>query len=107
MQNLTTTIDDFRNFYKPNKKAIQISLDKVVQEAMKIIKTSLENDNIKIVYLYENIEIVEVYDRELMQVVLNILKNAQDNFKIKNIKDKVLTISISQKKLSIFSYRNY
>ena len=101
VQNLTTTIDDFRNFYKPNKKAIQISLDKVVQEAMKIIKTSLENDNIKIVYLYKNIEIVEVYDRELMQVVLNILKNAQDNFKIKNIKDKVLTISISQKKLSI------
>jgi len=81
VKNLTTTIDDFRNFYKPNKKRVMIPLKEVIAKALKIIRTSIETDNIEIVEVYGDETPLEVYENEMIQVLLNILKNAQDNFK--------------------------
>ncbi|MCX6073226.1 MAG: ABC transporter substrate-binding protein [Campylobacterales bacterium] len=81
VKNLTTTIDDFRNFYKPNKKRVMSSLKDVVAKALKIIRVSIETANIEIVEVYGDEMQFEIYENEMMQVLLNILKNAQDNFK--------------------------
>ena len=84
VENLTMTIDDFRNFYKPDKKVVMSSFKEVVHKALKIIRTSIEVDNIEIIEEYEDETQFAIYDSEMMQVALNILKNAQDNFKEKN-----------------------
>ena len=101
VQNLTSTIDDFRNFYKPNKKIVTTTLEDVVIKSLIIIKASLESENIKIIQEYNYNEKVELYDSELMQVILNILKNAQDNIKEKQIKDPYIKISTENKTISI------
>ncbi|MEA3523116.1 MAG: PAS domain-containing protein, partial [Campylobacterota bacterium] len=98
---LSTTIDDFRNFYKPNKQSIFISLEEVTCKSLNIIQASLENDNIEIIQEYATPVKYELYDSELMQVILNILKNAQDNFKEKKIKYPKITITTQAKSLSI------
>ncbi len=87
VQNLTVTIDDFRNFYKPNKASVEVSIEDVVTKSLNIIKASLENDNIKLIYEYNSKEKFKMYDSEMMQVILNIIKNAQDNFREKSLKD--------------------
>ncbi|MEN8303143.1 MAG: HAMP domain-containing sensor histidine kinase [Campylobacterota bacterium] len=102
VHNLTTTIDDFRNFYKPNKKSVTITLEKVVLKSLNIIKASLINDNIEIIEKYNSKEGIEMYDSEMMQVVLNILKNSQDNFKEKNIKYPQIRITIQDRSISIY-----
>ncbi|MEN8303452.1 MAG: PAS domain S-box protein, partial [Campylobacterota bacterium] len=76
VHSLTTTIDDFRNFYRPNKKSIEAKPDEVILKALAIIRASLEYDNIEVVEHYNSSEKLEMYDSEMMQVVLNILKNA-------------------------------
>ena len=52
-------------------------------------------DNIELIEDYNSDKIIEIFDSELMQVFLNILKNAQDNFKektnVKNYKIKIKT----------------
>ncbi|QOY53460.1 HAMP domain-containing histidine kinase [Candidatus Sulfurimonas baltica] len=100
-QNLTTTINDFRNFYKPNKLPVLTSLKSVVEKSLKIIEGSLHNDNINIIYDYNFNEKIELYDSELMQVVLNIFKNAQDNFKEKGIEKPLIKITTKERSLII------
>ena len=92
VQNLTNTIDDFRNFYKPNKEPKIVFINNPIQKALGVIKTSLEVDGIKIVEIYTTKKEISIFDSEMMQVILNILKNAQDNFKYKKIENKTVTI---------------
>jgi len=92
VENLSTTIDDFRNFYKPNKESQNIPLEDVISKSLHIIQASLANDNIEVIQEYNSGKAVRLYDSEMMQVILNLLKNAQDNFKEKSIKDAKITI---------------
>ena len=101
VESLTTTIDDFRNFYKPNKQAVKIKLEELISKSLSIINSSLINDNIKILQDFNPKEEIELYDSEMMQVILNILKNAQDNFKEKDIKEPYIKITTKNKTISI------
>jgi len=100
-QNLSTTIDDFRNFYKPNKIQVSITLEEIVVRSLKIISSSFANANIKIIEEYSSYMKIKLYDNEMMQVILNILKNAQDNFKEKQIKDPYIKITVTNRTISI------
>ncbi|RLA83024.1 MAG: hypothetical protein DRG78_05560 [Epsilonproteobacteria bacterium] len=101
VQTLTTTIDDFRNFYKPNKKYITTTFKDIVEKALDIIKASLLNHNIEIIYEYNSDKELDLYGNEMMQVILNILKNAQDNFIEKNIENAKIIITIEDSSISI------
>ncbi|MDO8455236.1 MAG: ATP-binding protein, partial [Sulfurimonas sp.] len=93
VQNLTNTIDDFRNFYKPNKESDFLLLNEPLHKALGIIKSSLASDGIEIVEKYTSKNKINLYSNEIMQVILNILKNAQDNFKEKVTKNPKITIT--------------
>ena len=100
-QFLSKTIDDFRNFYKPNKQSLRLKLEEVVFKSLNVIKASLLNKNIEIIEEYNSKEAIELYDSELMQVVLNILINAQDNFQEKQIKNPYIKITTENRTISI------
>ena len=101
IENLTFTIDDFRNFYKPNKKAITENIEEAVMKSLKVIEKSLVNDNIQIIKEYKSEKKVEFYDGEMMQVILNILKNAQDNFNEKKTDNPYIKIITENNTISI------
>ena len=92
VSNLTTTIDDFRDFYKPNKTAKTQDIRVPITKALKIIENSLNTDNIKITKLFTSNKEVPIFENEVMQVLLNILINAQDNFRIKDIEHATISI---------------
>jgi len=92
VQNLTTTIDDFRNFYRPNKTSTTALINAPVKKALNIVKATYIANSIEIVEKYGCKNRVLMYENELMQVILNILKNAQDNFKEKSIKNPQVVI---------------
>ena len=93
VQGLSQTIDDFRNFFKPNKAKEVVSITQPIENALDIVEASMESKGIKIERRYEDNSEISLYQNELMQVVLNILKNAQDNFIEKSIKDAKIEIS--------------
>jgi len=101
VKSLTNTIDDFRNFYKPNKQSDTIKLEEVCKKSLAIIKTSLINNNINIIEDYCCDDKLNIYTNEMTQVVLNILKNSQDNFLEKDIKNPYIKITTKDKVLSI------
>ncbi len=93
VKNLTTTIDDFRNFYKPEKQADFSLLSEPSNKALNIVRSSFVSDGIEIVENFISNKKVKIYSNEFMQVILNILKNAQDNFKERATKNPKITIT--------------
>ncbi len=91
-QNLTTTIDDFRNFYKRDKTKKRLCINEPIDKALSIVSKSFKTDNIKINKRYKTTKKLELLDSEMMQVILNILKNTQDNFKEKNSSNAFINI---------------
>lgn len=92
VQNLTLTIDDFRNFYKPNKESALVEVHEPIIKALNIIRSSFVSQNITLIESYESQEKLDLYLSEVMHVILNILKNSQDNFKEKKIENPKIQI---------------
>jgi len=93
VQNLTTTIDDFRNFYKPNKRSVLVNIKAPFEKALKIIEASFLADGIEIIKEYKSQKEIHLYQNEIMQVILNILKNSQDNFREQRTKKPKIYLS--------------
>ncbi|MEA3354738.1 MAG: HAMP domain-containing sensor histidine kinase [Campylobacterota bacterium] len=77
-QHLSETIDDFRDFFKKDKIKEKIKTTDIIDETLKIVSGSLKTNNIKLIKEYENDSQINTYVSEIKQVVLNILKNAED-----------------------------
>lgn len=86
-QLLSTTIDDFRNFFSTTKEKEAVTLKELVETTLNILKPILQSQSIKVTTLYGSKETLSLYKNELCQVILNILKNSQDSFVEKKIKN--------------------
>ncbi len=94
-QHLSSTIDDFRNFFSTNKEKSLFSFKEVVEGSLSIIKTSLENKNIKMSTEILHDEPIFSYPNEIRQVILNLLKNAEDILLEKKIENPHIHIRVS------------
>ncbi len=92
VQMLTTTIDDFRNFYKQDKEFVQTTIDSPIQKVLSILKPQIEQENIVINIEYASTKKTKIYENEMVQVFLNILKNSLDNFEEKRIQNPIINI---------------
>jgi len=90
---LSNTIDDFRNFFNPNKQKDIKNLDSIIEQAITIISASFKDNKIDFTQAIDVSSKVELFSNELMQVLLNLFKNAQDAFKEKNVKAPELKIT--------------
>jgi len=93
VKDLKMTLDDFRSFYKPNKMHTLVSINQPISKSLSIIKPSLEYDGIEVVENYHTEIELNLYENECVQVILNILKNAQDHFNERKIKNPKITIT--------------
>lgn len=92
-QYLSSTIDDFRNFFMLNKKKDKFDLESNIIKSLNIIKTSLEANNIKLAMNFNAKISLYTYSNELQQVVLNILKNSEDILLEKKHENKIISLS--------------
>jgi len=107
VQSLSTTIDDFRHFFKPEKEKEYVSLILPIQKALNIVSSSMINKGISIQTDLKMDHNVNIYQNEFMQVVLNILKNSEDNFIEKNtLNPKIDIKTFRYKKSYVISIRD-
>lgn len=92
VQFLVETMDEFRNFFRPDRKKEKTSLDKLLQKSLRIIGKSLENHKIEVKIESQSHSEFDAYENQLIQVVINLLKNAQDAFDDKEIPLRYLWI---------------
>ncbi|HWP97821.1 MAG TPA: [Fe-Fe] hydrogenase large subunit C-terminal domain-containing protein [Syntrophomonadaceae bacterium] len=86
-QYLSRTINDFRHFFKPDNPKESVMMDDIIENTLGIIGKSMEYKNIDLVKDCDFKHKIFTYPRELMQVFLNILKNATDAFVERGVAD--------------------
>ena len=91
-QHLSTTIDDFRSFFKVEKKKVLTTFEDIIESTLKIIKPILSNNHIEVTTEFKSYQTIFSLENEIKQVVLNILKNAEDEFILKNRKNRKIQI---------------
>jgi len=74
---LSSTIDDFRDFFKQNKEKANFNIKDTVTKTLSLISNQLHNNEIQIIKNIENVTIFGL-ENELIQVLINILNNSRD-----------------------------
>ncbi|MEA3373942.1 MAG: HAMP domain-containing sensor histidine kinase [Campylobacterota bacterium] len=90
---LSKTIDDFKNFFRPNKKTEMTLVNDVLEENFSIVGKSLENHNIAVEKEYGSQTPIAIFSRELLQVFINIFKNAKEALIEDGIKDPLISVA--------------
>ena len=92
-EHLSNTIDDFRNFFSPNKEMNKFYLSQLIKKSKDLIKSRFDKFNIKVIEHIDDIEILS-YQNELFQVILNLFSNSIDVLSSSQIENKIIYIKI-------------
>ena len=94
---MSDTIDDFRNFFIPNKDKSYFLINDAVDNALKIVGASLANYEIRVEQSIQEHLHIYSYKNEFTQVIINIMNNCKDAFK---------TVESQLKLIEIKAYRD-
>jgi PAS domain S-box-containing protein len=94
-KHLSVTIDDFRNFFKTNKQTIETDFSKILNNVLSIIEGSLQRNGIDLQIELNDPIIFFTYENEIKQVILNLIKNAEDALVDNKIENPYIHIFIN------------
>ncbi|XOB62789.1 ABC transporter substrate-binding protein [Campylobacterota bacterium DY0563] len=79
-QHLSETIEDFRNFFKSDKKKVEFSILKTIDRSIELVEGVLKNNSITVIFEDVDDAVIKSYENEFMQALINIFYNAKDAF---------------------------
>jgi len=101
IQNMSETINDFKNFFQPNKEKETFHVDEAIDSTIRFISDVYGQHKIKILHAtHKDIEI-NSYKNELMQVLLNIFNNSKDAIIENRVENPLVTVTTIQYKKDI------
>ncbi len=95
---MSVTIDDFRNYFRPDKDKEFVLVSDIIDTSVVLIQKSLEINSIEVKIDTEGRDLTYIYKNEFIQVMLNLIKNAQDVLVQNNINEPKIFISSRCKK---------
>jgi C4-dicarboxylate-specific signal transduction histidine kinase len=96
LQFMSKTIDDFRNFFRPDQIKERTTIEEVFESTLAMVGTSLKNNVIEISLQSSSTTSLLIHKNSLIHVLLNILSNAKDAFESNNITQATIMISIDE-----------
>jgi len=100
-QHLSSTIDDFREFFKANKEKKEVTYNDLIKSVLNIVEVPLQNKNIDVVQKLESQKVFYTYPNELKQVILNLIKNAEDVLLERRIENPRIVIETQENILRV------
>jgi len=94
---INTTIEDFRDLFKSTNKNTDISIDELITKSLTIIKPIVKENRIGIDINISNANIISIPVGLMMQVILNIVKNAIDVLNTNKTTNPIISIKAFEK----------
>ena len=94
-------MDSFKSFFAKDKEKQEIDINELVKEVQKIVDVVLRNKNIIFKTELKSNKKLKIYKNEIMQVLIDLIKNAADEIEKKGIKDGYIKIITDDKKIII------
>ncbi|MDD2541971.1 MAG: MASE3 domain-containing protein, partial [Desulfuromonadaceae bacterium] len=95
IKHMSKTIDDFRDYFKPEKEKVDFCMTEAVENTLSLLDGSLQSSKIRIEIIEHDRPVINGYQNEFAQVLINILNNARDALIDGEIADPRVTITIS------------
>ena len=95
IQNMSTTIDDFTNFFKPTKHKHYFKIADSINESINILEKIIIKEMISIHTDFEDVEVLGI-SNELTQVMINLIQNSKDAFLQSGILIKKIHIRVKK-----------
>ena len=92
---MSNTIDDFRNFFNPQKEKENFSIRENIEKVLEILSSSLQEEGIKIDINIDLDYKVKGYANEFGQVLLNLFSNAKEAFSLNEIEGRKIDIDVN------------
>ncbi len=97
VKHLSSTIDDFRNFFKSNKAKSSFSLTSLMDRALNLSEHLIGSHGIEVVKRYDaDLGRLESFESEILQVLLSLIHNAVDALVEKGIEHPRILVSIGR-----------
>ncbi len=104
---MSKTIDNFRNFFKPQSLKEEFCLCGIVLDAVELTLVGLQTDGIKIFFnsilvdednrgLCEKQMPIVGYKNEFLQAIISIIKNSKEAMQIHNVENKIIYIDLKE-----------
>ena len=91
---MSQTIDDFRDFFKPNKSKKHFNVKKAILDVLDLLGKQYQNNGISVTIDEVNSFTLYGHINEFKQVIINLLNNARDAFIDNKITLRHVTITI-------------
>jgi signal transduction histidine kinase len=95
VSHMAQTIDDFANYFKPDKQAVEFKVQDAIADALSLMKGSFQSPQIKVGIHAEDDPAICGYPNEFSQAFLNMMSNAKDVLTERGIDDPEVRITIS------------
>ncbi|QXE93028.1 hybrid sensor histidine kinase/response regulator [Geomonas subterranea] len=95
IRHMSQTIDDFRNFFTPDKEKTEFHLEKVLRRTLALVDGSLNDKGIIIELEAGEVPPVTGHPNEFSQVLLNIINNAMDAFCERKVRAPRVKVTLS------------
>ncbi|HEX9022830.1 MAG TPA: HAMP domain-containing sensor histidine kinase [Geobacteraceae bacterium] len=93
---LSGTIDDFRNYFKPDREKVPFRLEQAVTRSIGLIGASFRDRRIAVDVVRNGDPLVIGFPNEFSQALLNILLNAKDAFEERGVSAPRLVIVVDE-----------
>jgi C4-dicarboxylate-specific signal transduction histidine kinase len=95
---MSQTIDDFKNFFRPETAKSSFKVTSVIASTMSVVEGSFKYNNVKIEVRKESDPVIFGHKNEFAQSILNILNNAKDVLTERKTKNPTVCITIGHEK---------
>ncbi|MFW6248798.1 MAG: sensor histidine kinase, partial [Bacteroidota bacterium] len=92
IQKMSKTIDDFRNYFQPQKKKTYFHLHDIIKMALLFLSSELEENSVKLQRDVPVDIVIYGYTAQLEQVITSILKNALDAMRNLDEENRIIKI---------------
>lgn len=96
LKHMSNTIDDFRNFFKPDREMRDFSLVEITEKTLLFMKDSFDNKGIKYSFTFEKDYIIKGYPNQFSQVLINLLNNSLEALVERNVENPFVNLSIKE-----------
>jgi PAS domain S-box-containing protein len=96
IKHMSQTIDDFKNYFRPDKEKVQFKIHDVVNRAMSLLGETCSKQNIKVEVINNGDCSLSGYPNEFLQVLLNILINAIEALTERPVSQPKITIRMGK-----------
>lgn len=99
---MSKTIDDFRDYFKPNKRKEETNIENILNKSIDFLSYLLKLNSIKINFINSSNSKIEVFLNEIVQVFINLIKNSCDIMIEKDVEKKEILINSFEKDGKLF-----